>query len=541
MTPPAGRQRAAGSGRSGRRPSAHPVAALALALALSLPAPARAQNGPLSAIDWLSDSVTLPAALPGSALSPPGEPPVTAGALPEPITVTPLDAPSPDGIGLIDAAEAGLPPGLWGPSEPEELARLISAFPTKAPPAVQRQMRLLLIARLDPPRGAGPAGLLFRARIDALLARGALPEALEMLDRADPRQPEFFRRAFDAALLLGREEAGCERLRDAPGIAPSVPVRIFCLARNGDWSAAALTLETARALDEITSAEDQLLARFLDADIAEETALLALPPVPTPLTFRMLEAIGEALPTGSLPLAYAQSDLRPTAGWRAQIDAAERLARAGALPAERLMAIYGDRTPAASGGVWERVGAVQALEAALAADDRRGLARTLPRAWTEMAAADLLVPLAEAHGAAAAELRPGRTAAPLALRLGLLSSDYESVADGASATTTDPADRLLLDIARGLPPAPPDEASDLARAVAAAFVDALPPPEGEIAWHMGEGRLGESLLLALRPLADGVEADPGAITAGLAHLRRLGLEDAARRAALQILIAEETA
>ena len=46
----------------------------------------------------------------------------------------------------------------------------------------------------------------------------------------------------------------------------------------------------------------------------------------SPLLFRLHEAIGEPLPTGALPRAYAVADLRDLAGWKPQLEAAERLA-----------------------------------------------------------------------------------------------------------------------------------------------------------------------------------------------------------------------
>ncbi len=84
------------------------LAALWLALSGLPNAALAAGDDPLSAIDWLSQSVTAPvaasAAVPSSA-SPapqpaPGEPPVTeGGALPTVVATTPLDGPSPDAVG----------------------------------------------------------------------------------------------------------------------------------------------------------------------------------------------------------------------------------------------------------------------------------------------------------------------------------------------------------------------------------------------------------------------------------------------------------
>jgi hypothetical protein len=53
-------------------------------------------------------------------------------------------------------------------------------------------------------------------------------------------------------LLTGTEHDACAILRSQPALAPTLPARVFCLARNGDWNAAVLTLNTARALGDVT-------------------------------------------------------------------------------------------------------------------------------------------------------------------------------------------------------------------------------------------------------------------------------------------------
>ena len=78
------------------------------------------------------------------------------------------------------------------------------------------------------------------------------------------------------ALLTGEEDTACNVLKTAPGLAPTLMTRVFCLARAGDWNAAALTLRTAEALGNTDATEDLLLSRFLDPDLFEG-------PWPTPL------------------------------------------------------------------------------------------------------------------------------------------------------------------------------------------------------------------------------------------------------------------
>ncbi|HEX9858386.1 MAG TPA: hypothetical protein VGA75_08520, partial [Paracoccaceae bacterium] len=313
--------------------------------------PARAE-APLSAIDWLSQSVT--AAATPAPLANIDEPAVAPGGLPEDVTVSVLGGPAPDGVGLLPAKVTGLPPALWGMGRTEEIAALITAERVDTLPTLQALLITLLLAETEPPADAAGRGVLLLARIDKLLDMGALEHADALLQASGPTSADLFRRSFDVDLLTGTEDRACATMRAAPNLAPTFPARIFCLARAGDWNAAALTLRTAQALGYVTAEEDALLSRFLDPDLYEEEPPLPTPDKLTPLVWRMLEAIGEPLPTQTLPLAFANAELREQAGWKAQIEAAERLARAGAITPNQLLGLYTARLPAASGGVWDR-------------------------------------------------------------------------------------------------------------------------------------------------------------------------------------------
>ncbi len=343
---------------------------------------------PLSAIDWLSSSVATPA---GSALGTPVKParpdeaPVSSGgALPQDVAVSMLDGPSPDAIGLLSPATTGLPRDLWGMGLEEEVRTAIMQERFDLLPALQGLTMTLMLAEAAPPADSTGKGALLLARIDRLLAMGALDQAASLLEVAPPGDPELFRRAFDVALLTGQEERGCEMMRATPNLAPTFPARIFCLARSGDWNAAALTLRTAQALGYVTEEDDALLSRFLDPDLYEGDALPPIPARMTPLSWRMFEAIGEPQSTATLPLAFAHAELRDTAGWKSQIEAAERLARAGVIAPNVLLGFYTERLPAASGGVWDRVDAFQRFETALRAGDPGAVGQSLPAAWARM-------------------------------------------------------------------------------------------------------------------------------------------------------------
>jgi hypothetical protein len=520
------------------RKTRHGFAAL-LALALIPPSATQGQNAPpMSAIDWLSDSVQkpLPVVLPppagGPATADPTEPKVATSAGSEEVVVTPLGRVSPDAAGLLPVQVTGLPRGFWGPTGAADLARLVRGTQTDMVPALQALLMQILLAEVDPPFDADARGVLFLARIDKLLDIGALDQAGALLDRAGPTQtPDIFRRAFDVALLAGTEDSACRQMGAAPALSPTYPARIFCQARNGDWETAALTLGTARALGFVSDHEDALLSRFLDPDLFEGEPLPEMPGPMTPLNFRIYEAIGEAQPTGALPRAFATSDLRTTTGWKSQIDAAERLVRSGAIDANRLIALYVERRPAASGGVWSRAQAVQGLEAALAGDNRDAIGVALLAAWDAMAAADLEPALAAVFGTRLATLDLPGEAGSVAFRLAMMTPDYEAAA--LAHEPRDATDAFLKGVATGAPSrtAAPDP-------VAAAVADGF-AAEGvplRVRSLLDEGRLGEALLRAMDLVTQGAVGGMDELTDGLALLRAMGLDGVARRAALEILI-----
>ena len=153
-----------------------------------LAAQAAAQT-PLSAIDWLSNSIETPIVLPAPT---PRETPSSRGIRDDTITVTPLDAISPDAVGLLPISVTGLPRDLWGQSASAELAQAFGALDTGLLPAAQELLFTLLLAELDPPQDGDASGQLFLARIDALLALGAVEQAQALLERAETDDPVRF-------------------------------------------------------------------------------------------------------------------------------------------------------------------------------------------------------------------------------------------------------------------------------------------------------------------------------------------------------------
>ena len=255
----------------------------------------------------------------------------------------------------------------------------------------------------------------------------------------------------------------------------------------------------------------------------------------TPLAFRLLDGIGETPAVAGLPLAFAVADLRPTTGWKSQIEAAERLTRARALDVNRLLALYTEGRPSASGGVWDRAAAIQKLDAAILASDATAVGAALPAAASLMRDAGLTVPFADLYGERLSQIMLDGPAATSALRFGLLSPAYEAIA--ARATPATAREDFAVAVALGtLGEVTFDETSDDATLMQAVYDGMTGPPPAHLIDLAKDGRLGESLLMASILLAGRTETDPQDIADALAFFRSVGLLDVARRTALQLLL-----
>lgn len=511
----------------------------------SAPSQSNAQ-APISAIDWLDNSQNL-AALPTRPPLRPGtssvwdETPVAETILIPEVTTRPLNAPKAGAVGLLPRSVTGLPATLWQGSLAPALIRKVNRLDVDAIPAMQSLLYTLLLTEADPPMqdAAGMAFLL--ARIDKLIEIGAVDPALALTERAGPTtHPDLFSRWFDLTLLTGDEHRACKTMRERPSLAPSGSALTFCRAAQGQYDLATLTFGNAAALGLLTPGEESLLRLYLDPDLAEETPQLPPPAKVTPLTFRLSEAIGQPLRTQGLPRAYAMTDLRGVSGWRAEIEAAERLTQSGALAENRLLGIYTSRRPSASGEPWDRVEAVQALDTLLEDAqtaksgqlDDPSLATQLPITWDALRKVALEVPFARLWGETLAGLNLTGTAATTVFEIAMLSPQYESLA--AKLPHPDARTKFLAALAGGQPEkaSAPDE---LTRAVQRGFDPETEIP-ASIRLDLTQGKLGEAILSAMTLITQAAEGATKDIAPALATLRSVGLEDTARRTAIQLIL-----
>lgn len=511
-----------------------------LAAGFACLAMAASAEPPRSAIPWLSESLAAPGE--------PGRPETAGGAgsplFVEQITVAPIDGPTRDALGILPAATTGLSQNLWGPTDLETARRLVLETREGGVPAAQALLLRLLLAEADPPVDSTEGDTLLTTRIDRLLREGALEQADALILYADPSDPELFRRWFDVALLTNNAEPACEALRRNPSLSPSLPARVFCLARGGDWNAAEITLTLGEELGSIPEDQDALLARFLDPVLFEEEPAPPVPEPLTPLDFLMREAVGLPRPPGQLPLAFLHPDLGEHTPMRTRIEAAERLVRSGAIGPAPLMSAYRAGTPAASGGLWDRAAAVQDLDAALAGGDPATIATELAEADSRITAAGLRTAFAQGIAAELAGL-PAETLPPGArariLDLLLLAGETEAAAEFVPPEPT-PNQTVALEILDLGPPSDPRaETAELdARATAVRDAFSASPAESlattTLAAKLREGRQGEVILEAIDMLAEGSRTPPQQLTRALSALRETGQEETARRIAVEILL-----
>jgi len=234
--------------------------------------------------------------------------------------------------------------------------------------------------------------------------------------------------------------------------------------------------------------------------------------------------------TRGLARAYAHFDLSDQAGWKQQLDAAERLATAGVLPANQLLGLYTERKAAASGGIWDRVSAVQRLDRALGTNDPTELDRALTRLWDQIKGSGVETVVAEIFAARLHQrgLTEGRE--KIGARLLYLSTFYEEVALSNAAPD---GLRFLASVAKGAP-APDMATTPLERTIARALGGKV-SPSADIQ-TVRTTTLGMALLARLDALSVGGDGALQNLAQALADLRALGLEDMVRRTALQVLI-----
>lgn len=187
-------------------------------------------------------------------------------ALAQPIEVATLSAPDFFSNG---ARDTGLGPDLWAGSSAQTARTVIPLLAAKPlSPAAQALARRVLATGASGPDGAGQDPELAGARINALIAQGAVKDAGVILSRTAnlERSPVLAQAGAEAALLAGEDERACSI---AEGLATGreeiywLRLRAYCQLRAGQAGPAQLTFDLAQG-----QARDAIYGRLMSAKLS---------------------------------------------------------------------------------------------------------------------------------------------------------------------------------------------------------------------------------------------------------------------------------
>lgn len=494
-----------------------------------------AAQAPLSAIDWLSESIKDPPEFE----VPPETAPLVETVVQDISVKKGLTPVSPDAIGLLSPSVTGFSANLWGNMSASEISELLQNYPNEGTPEAKSLFRRILLAQTNPAPDDKQNGLVLQARVSRLLEIGALDAAEALLKFAPATNPHIFRQKFDVSILTNRTKEVCGILKSTPAISNDLSARVYCLARGGDWNAAAITLSLGASIGEIDAEREEMLIRFLDPELFEGEPD---PIAPDPLgimDFVLRESVLLPRPSGLMPLPYLYRDIGERAPLRAKMEASERLVAAGSLPSNLLFAAYREGKAASSGGVWGRAKSVQTLDKALLKGEIEDISSALSAAYNEFSNVGLLEAMSSEFANVLATLEYSAEYSDTKLVvLNLLHLANISNLTWSNNSVLDDNQQLALAIVTQAPLIVNPAGTAMQRSI----VNGLngPLPDSSTATQMlallEEGRQGQAIFASLRLLSSGALADPEGVRVGLYVLSAAGQLAAARRIAVQILL-----
>ncbi len=488
---------------------------LCLCAAFCLPSAVSAQ-APASAIEWLNE--------PPHSSTPVVLQEQTAISPREAIEIKPLTPVFREHrSGVLPPDVTGLPLDIWVGAEFAKLKPLFAKAAKQHTPEAQKLLFSLLLADTIEPGEQGAPHDFLKLRADHLKELGAVEQALALIEK-DARQfaPEVFALWFELALLADQAARACAVIVQNPLLTPRVEKKIFCYLQTGDAATATVLFDGARALAMLSKRHESMLESFL-FPIGDDQEISA-PAPESALEFRIFEAIGARPSTARLTRCFAVLDLQNAAGWKAQLRAVESLAQSGAVGANALWGVYASGKPSASGGVWERVSAVQALQRAIETSNIADAQEAVTQVWSHGRDAGLEAAYSELFGADLLGFPLQNEAQDAAFMLQMIAGKLSQVPPPQRTK------RFLWNILSG--EVDPKLATTPAQnAAASVFANHSIP-----AANLQNAPLGPHLLTLLEHMSRAQEGDVIAFISALRGLLDVGLEMPARRYAVQHLI-----
>ncbi len=438
-----------------------------------------------------------------------------------------------DAVGLIPSRVSGLPNNLWKDSKTDELVDKVARLSTDLVPEALELLYVLLLAEANPPKDSIGDGKLFLARIDKLIEFGALDHANVLMGRGGRSAKSFFDRRFAIALLTQTARTPCSEISADHSTSADYSQRIYCLVRLGDWKTANIVFEISRMLGEFSPLEEQIISIYLFPELAFSMAGIEFEEL-SPLSFRMLKDSGYSysFQNDNNTFGYYLKD--SNAPWQTRLAVHESLTKSLALPFETLLVAYAEGVPPASGGVWDRVMAIQALESALQFDRTEEIKNLFMEAYTHMNHAGLSVSFSKYFVPRVFNhlMEFGKIASDFFVPV-IISELSPNQRNLLAPMTREESFYVALKFGQfeSAIPGTALQESILAGLTATSV-------EGPLGDLVSQGRIGEALLEVFGTLQNANQTPPGEIRSSLAALTVLGLQVQAREIALQIMVIE---
>ena len=315
---------------------------------------------PMSAIDWLAKKINDPPVF----YTYPSEIDENSNIEIEKMVLPNI---SKNSIGIYPSIKIGINSDIWKNNNEIEISTILKKIRISDLYYLNRLLKRILLIESDPPIIAVDekfSGTIFlRQRILKLIQMGALDDAEALILDAEPTfDPNLTDLWSEISFLTYRFERFCKAILNGYHNSLEPAHKIICLARSGDWNAAALSLATFSSINEIDSDHEKLLINYLDheaeleiinKDKCEEDKSVII-------YLCNFSNINTQIPNYGVKFLY--NNLGRGKSIRSRIVASEELVKSGALNPNILFSTYKIKQPSTSGGVWARAKLVQELD-----------------------------------------------------------------------------------------------------------------------------------------------------------------------------------
>ena len=315
---------------------------------------------PMSAIDWLAKKINDPPVF----YTYPSEIDENSNIEIEKMVLPNI---SKNSIGIYPSIKIGINSDIWKNNNEIEISTILKKIRISDLYYLNRLLKRILLIESDPPIiavGEKFSGTIFlRQRILKLIQMGALDDAEALILDSEPTfDPNLTDLWSEISFLTYRFERFCKAILNGYHNSLEPAHKIICLARSGDWNAAALSLATFSSINEIDSDHEKLLINYLDheaeleiinKDKCEEDKSVII-------YLCNFSNITTQIPNYGVKFLY--NNLGRGKSIRSRIVASEELVKSGALNPNILFSTYKIKQPSTSGGVWARAKLVQELD-----------------------------------------------------------------------------------------------------------------------------------------------------------------------------------